>query len=120
MKYFNSCIVEKYKDAFTYIVLYINEAHPSNGWYIGDNLYKIHNHTTIIDRQQAARYLDDDLHPSVHVLLDNLNNQGQKMFGCKYERLYVLQDGVVLYQGGNGPFGYDIQDLDKFLNKLIH
>lgn len=120
MKHFNSCIVEKYKEAFTYIVLYINEAHPSNGWYIGDELYKIQNHITIFDRQQAAKYLDDDLHPSVHVLLDNLENRGQKMFGTKYERLYVIHNGMVLYQGCNGPFGYDLNDLDVFLGKMLH
>lgn len=122
MKFFNSCIVEKYKDTFTYVVLYINEAHPTNGWYIGDELYKIKTHTSINDRKQAASYLDDDLHRDVHVLLDNLENQGQTMFGAKYERLYVLQrnnssNGIqVLYQGGNGPFGYNLDDLDAFLD----
>lgn len=119
MKHFNSCIVEKYKDAFTYVVLYINEAHPSNGWYIGDELYKIQNHMTIVDRQQAAKYLDDDLHPNVYVLLDNLQNRGQKIFGCKYERLYVLHNNKVVYQGKNGPFGYDLDELDMFLNKYL-
>lgn len=118
MKYFNSCIVEKYKDVFTYIVLYINEAHPTNGWYIGDELYKIKTHTSIHDRKQAASYLDDDLHRDVHVFLDNLENQGQTTFGVKYERLYVLHPSKmqVLYQGGNGPFGYDLDDLDTFLD----
>lgn len=118
MKHFNSCIVEKYKDAFVYIVLYINEAHPSNGWFIGDGVYTIANHTCIQDRKIAAQYLDDDLHPDVHVLLDNVENQGQKVFGTKYERLYVLQEGRVLYQGGNGPFGYNLDDLDEFLKGL--
>lgn len=121
MKYFNSCIVDKYKDAFTYVVLYINEAHPVNGWYIGDDLYKIPIHTSINDRKQAASYLDNEIHPNVHVFLDNLQNQGQKLFGTKYERLYVLQptnDGKlrVVYQGGNGPFGYSLDDLDAFLD----
>lgn len=120
MKFFNSCIVEKYKDAFTYVVLYINEAHPVNGWYIGDDLYKIPIHTSINARKQAASYLDDEIHPTVHVFLDNFQNQGQKMFGVKYERLYVVQRWKntlqVLYQGGNGPFGYNLDDLDAFLD----
>lgn len=119
MKFFNSCIVEKYKDAFQYVVLYINEAHPTNGWYIGDDLYKIPNHTSISDRQHAAKYLDDDLHPCVHVYLDNLQNEGQKLFGCKYERLYVVHNGQVIYQGGNGPFGYDLTDLENFLDTFV-
>lgn len=119
MKYFNSCIVDNYKNAFEYVVLYINEAHPSNGWYIGDSLCKIQNHTSIKDRQMATRFLDDDLHHDVHVLLDNINNQGQKFFGTKYERLYVLYHGVIIYKGKNGPFGYNIQELDDFLNNLV-
>lgn len=127
MKHFNSCIVEKYKDVFTYVVLYINEAHPTNGWYIGDELYKIPTHTSIQDRKQAASYLDDEIHHTAHVFLDNFQNQGQKIFGVKYERLYVLQKKhmgdlcgfQVLYQGGNGPFGYDLNDLDAFLESYV-
>lgn len=96
-------------------MLYINEAHPSNGWFIGDPIHIIGDHISINDRQSAA---DRIALPHIHTWLDDMDNTGQKFFGVKYERLYVIDKGVVVYQGGNGPFGYSLDDLDAFLQVM--
>ena len=35
------------------------------------------------------------------------------------ERLYAIQDGKIIYEGGPGPFAYNITDLEQFLEKYL-
>ena len=37
------------------------------------------------------------------------------VYGALPERLYVVRDGVVVYQGGPGPDGYDVLGLVDFV-----
>lgn len=31
------------------------------------------------------------------------------------ERLYIIVDGVIVYKGGNGPFGYCLWEVQEWL-----
>lgn len=46
-------------------------------------------------------------------------NAANAAYGATPERLYIIKDGIILYQGGMGPFGYDLAEVTCCLNKII-
>jgi hypothetical protein len=57
----------------------------------------------------------------VSVYCDTIDDHTNHLFRAWPERLYVLYDQKILYQGQNGPIGYSIPSLEYFLkNNLQH
>jgi hypothetical protein len=53
----------------------------------------------------------------VHSLRSNV---GERVYAAHPERLYVIgADGTVLFKGGKGPFGYDVDELDAWLSNDV-
>ena len=48
-----------------------------------------------------------------------MNNKVNQAFGAFPERLYVLLDNVVVYQGGSTPIHYSMKDLEKWIAKYV-
>lgn len=45
-----------------------------------------------------------------------MDNAADRAFQGWPERLYVLaQEGTIVYQGGKGPYGFDLEELEHFL-----
>ncbi len=40
------------------------------------------------------------------MVVDTMENSSNSAYGAYFERLYILQDEKVVYQGGRGPEGY--------------
>ena len=72
------------------------------------------NHRSIQDRIKVAMYLQSEV-PEAAVFADQLDNSAAWAYGAHPERLYVLLDGNVVYQGGMGPFFYDLNELNQWL-----
>lgn len=64
----------------------------------------IRTHQTLQDRLQAARLLLDRA-PPCPVVVDTMRNQSSQFYAALPERLFVLQEGRILYKvtGGEGP-----------------
>lgn len=51
-----------------------------------------------------------DLEPlDCPVLVDSLTDDTSKAYAGMPDRLYIVQDGVIVYQGAQGPFGYKVR-----------
>ncbi|KAF6727441.1 Type I iodothyronine deiodinase [Oryzias melastigma] len=109
-------LVEDFRDVADFLVIYITEAHSSDGWAFNNN-YDISQHRSLEERLSAARILlqNDPLCP---VVVDEMSNAAAIQYGSHPERLYVLQAGRVVYKGGMGPWGYRPQEVRSFLEKL--
>lgn len=57
----------------------------------------IRNHRNLQDRLQAARLLLDRS-PQCPVVVDTMKNQSSQLYAALPERLYVLQEGRILYK----------------------
>lgn len=66
------------------------------------------------DRIRAAAILQSKI-PEAQVYADNFDNSIGWAYGAHPERLYVLLDGKIVYQGGIGPFFYDLNELARWL-----
>jgi thyroxine 5-deiodinase len=50
--------------------------------------------------------------------VDSMSNGANLAYGALPERLVVIQDGAIVYYGGEGPDHYDLTELRGFLAKL--
>lgn len=109
-------LVSRYSDIADSLLVYIEEAHPSDGWISSDAPYQIRKHQSLEERRDAARLMEREA-PGCTVVADSMNNSSSCAYGAFFHRLYVVQDGKVVYQGGRGPEGYRLSELRLWLDR---
>lgn len=77
----------------------------------------IRTHRNLQDRLQAARLLLDRS-PGCPVVVDAMKNQSSQLYAALPDRLYVLQEGRILYKGKPGPWNYHPEEVRAVLEKL--
>lgn len=109
-------LVKDFSDVADFLVIYIAEAHSTDGWAFTNNI-DIQQHKTLEERMSAAQILvqEDTLCPLV---VDTMSNKTSCRYGAMPERLYILQAGMVLYKGEKGPWGYKPEEVRSFLQKM--
>jgi len=105
-------IYETYKDRIEFYLIYIREAHPSDGWQVRSNL---DDHVEFLEpqnedaRAELAKVCQTDLSFNMPMLLDNMSNEVDLKFAALPERLYVLDaNGKVFFRGIMGSRGFDV------------
>lgn len=109
-------LVRDFRDVADFLVVYIAEAHSTDGWAFTNN-FDINQHQSLEERLSAAQILVQN-EPLCPVVVDEMSNVTAIKYGAQPERLYVLQAGKVLYKGSIGPWGYDPQEVRSFLQKM--
>jgi len=105
-------------DIADFVVVYIEEAHPVEGWAVPGN-YVINEHRKIQDRLAAASTLASlvpDLPGKLTVVADSMYNAVNRAYGGTYERLYIIHASTVVYQGEFGPFGFRPSEVASWLS----
>ncbi|XP_054576509.1 type I iodothyronine deiodinase isoform X3 [Eptesicus fuscus] len=87
-----------------------------DGWAFKNNVV-IRNHRNLQDRLQAAHLLLDRS-PRCPVVVDTMKNQSSQLYAALPDRLYVLQEGRILYKGKPGPWNYHPEEVRAVLEKL--
>lgn len=109
-------VVSQYADIADSVLVYIEEAHPSDGWVSTDAPYQIPKHRSLDDRLTAAKLMNLET-PAVVVVVDTMENTSNAAYGAYFERLYILKDEKIVFQGGRGPEGYRISELKNWLEQ---
>ena len=108
-----------------FVTIYISEAHASDGWYFPFVPHSmkgqpgcIKNHVTIEDRINAAKAFSQavDFPQAAEIVVDAMNDQLCDAYEAWPERLYIVVRGVVVYKGGQGPFGYRLEEVQRWLS----
>jgi hypothetical protein len=108
---------ERYADTVEFFVVYIQEAHPTDGWQVPNNLDDavLYSQPTSSDEREAiasACTLRLDL--SIPTLVDDMENSTDQAFGALPDRLYLIgSDGRVVYKSAPGPFGFRPDELES-------
>eukprot|EP01038_Epipyxis_sp_PR26KG_P010143 gene10143-13644_t len=122
--YQNYCCNDKYSQVATFLTIYIEEAHARDEWWLPDspeskkdsqNKTEIYNHTSIEDRIKAAQKFKNDFSFDSEIVCDSFSNDVNTYFNAWPERLYIIIDGTVVYQGGMGPFDYKLAEVKDWL-----
>lgn len=108
-------MADRYLNYIEFIHIYIDEAHPKDGWYIGDTKV-IYNHKTLEKRCEASKYISESVN---NVYADTMDNKLKQFFGVQYERLYIIQNNKIIFQGGQGPMNYSLDDVEEFLLNTV-
>ncbi|CAL1526671.1 unnamed protein product [Lymnaea stagnalis] len=112
-------LVIKYGNSVNFLTIYIREAHASDSEWPDTRTYSIKNHRTLTDRLEAAAGLQE-FGVAGRLMVDSMDDLSLLHYGALPERLCVIgTNGVVLYLGEMGPWGYSLNDLEHCLENLI-
>ena len=115
-------LYSQYKDRVEFFVVYVQEAHPTDGWQVESNIDEnilFRQHQNYEEREEAAQSCTIGLHISLPTLVEEMDNAIDEAYGAAPERLYLIgKDGRVVYHGGAGPHFFDLDELGEALQGL--
>lgn len=107
----------EYSDRVQFLVIYIREAHPVDGWDVGSE-NRIRDPQTIEERRRAAGECEEALQYGIRTYVDEMDDEVMTAYAAWPERLYLVgTDGWVRYAGGLGPWGFNPTELKEALER---
>jgi hypothetical protein len=112
-------IAQRHKGAATFVMVYVREAHPTDGWAMASNKkvgVEVKQPTTFDERVKVCGLFTDKLKPSFPVLVDEIDDRVGHGYSGMPGRLYVIDTaGKVAYKSGRGPFGFRAGEMEQAL-----
>jgi hypothetical protein len=126
-------LYEQYQDQVEFIVVYIREAHPIDGWWLGGGLPSmllklgrskaatdIYDPKTMDERRSVADRCKTELGYGIKTYVDGMDDSVNKAYAAHPTRLYLIGlDGRVVYAGGLGPFGFKPDELKDAIENYL-
>jgi Iodothyronine deiodinase len=114
---------ERHGEAVAFFIVYIREAHPEDGWVLADNRreeIRLADPTSLAQRAEAAEACALRLRTRIPILLDDVDDAVAVAYGGWPDRLYLIgRDGRVAFQGGEGPFGFEPEELARAIESEL-
>ena len=114
---------ERHRDHIDFVVVYIREAHPEEGWVITPNRdadIVINDPTTDDERSKVAASCALHLKIRMPVVVDKIDDAIASAYGALPDRLYLIgKGGNVVFQGERGPFGFRPADLQTAIESEL-
>ena len=106
---------DRHGEEVAFLVVYIREAHPEDGWVLADNRREeiaVVDPVSLGERADAAGACALRLRTRIPILLDGVDDAVALAYGGWPDRLYLIgRDGRVAFQGEEGPFGFKPEEL---------
>ena len=110
-------IYHQYRTHIELFVIYVQEAHPTDGWQTDSNVAEgivFRQHQSYEERESVAAPCHLDLRLSLPVLIEEMDNAMDEAYGAAPERLYLIGvDGRVAYRGGAGPHFFNLDEWER-------
>jgi hypothetical protein len=114
-------------------MIYIREAHPVDGWWLGGGLQgkvlsvyepraatDVYDPKTIEERRDVAGRCATALEYGIPTLVDDIGDSVNRSYAALPTRLYLIGiEGQVLYAAGKGPFGFKPHELKTAIEKML-
>jgi len=125
-----SQMVEKFSASADFVCVYIAEAHPAEKAHFGGN-YDIRTHAGFNDRMAAAKVFVQEFdeliekkfpalkNVDVEIVVDPMEDEANRKYAALPERLFGVIGGKVGYAGDVGPYGYRIEELEEWIQKVV-
>jgi len=108
-----------YHDRIHFLVIYIREAHPTDGWDIGSE-NRLRDPRSMEERRQVAAQCDAALAYGINTYVDEIDDRVMLQYAAWPERLYLVgTDGCVCYAGGLGPSGFEPGELQEAIDAVL-
>ena len=99
--------------------MYIREAHPTDSARPARHV-QIEQPKTFLARKEVATACSAGLHLTIPQLVDDIDNTVMRAFDAFPDRLYIISpDGRIAFQGGRGPRGFSVPEMETALKKLL-
>jgi hypothetical protein len=127
-------IYKHYHKDVQFLNIYIREAHPRDGWWLGNKFTRKLIHAvfgsrvsmehydpkTIEERRAVAGECETALQYSVHTYVDEIDDHVNKAYAGWPTRLYLVGlDGRIVYAGGQGPIGMKPKELKEAIEEYL-
>ena len=107
----------------SFYVVYIQEAHPSDGWQIPPNEQEgvvYEQPKTAEARETLAEACVLHLNISIPTLIDEMTNAVDRAYAALPDRLYLVDaEGRVAYRSGAGPWGFKPDELEAAIREAV-
>lgn len=126
-------IFEQYRDQVQFLNIYIREAHPIDGWWLGRRLTRkpveryapkvsmdYYDPKDLEGRRSVAGDCNLALDYDVPTYVDDMDDAVNKAYAAWPTRLYLIGlDGQVIYAGGMAPYNYRPEEFKAAIEKYI-
>jgi hypothetical protein len=116
-------LAARFGDRVHFLVVYIREAHAEDGWILPENRRSglaVHEPTTDDERRGVAAMCATNLRMQMPTVVDRVDNAVASVYGGWPDRLYLIRpDGRIAFQGGEGPFGFKPEELERALEREL-
>lgn len=126
-------LYREYQDRVQFLMIYIREAHPTDGWWLGGGIFgklirfyapktatEIVDPQSIEERRAVAGQCEEALKYGVRTYVDEMDDPVSKAYAAKPTRLYLVGvDGRVAYVGGLGPYGFKPAELKTAIDQYL-
>lgn len=107
---------EHYKDSVEFILVYIREAHPTDGWVHPANEregIQLRSATTAGEKEAHAEMCVRKLDIAFTTVVDDLDYPVEAKYSGWPDRLYLVgRDGRIAWKGQPGPGGFQPKELE--------
>lgn len=116
-------MAEKFADSARFVTLYIKEAHPTDEWQMKSNETEgvcYPQPVTLADRLAIANDFVVRHKYAIPLYVDHLDNKADELYAGWPERFYIVDEqGLIAYKGKTGPFGFEPDEVDAFLEARL-
>ncbi len=113
----------EYRDRAEFLIVYIQEAHSTDGWQLESNLKQnvlFADPTTREERAAVAEACVRNLRIEIPAVLDTPDNRTERAYTGWPDRLYLVGiDGRVKFKTQPGPFGFKPGLLEQALREEL-
>jgi hypothetical protein len=113
----------KYKATVPFVLVYIREAHPTDGRQVAQNLRDgaiLSSATTQKEKDSHADVCIRTLDIRVPTVVDKLDNKVELAYAGWPDRLYLVGvDGRVVYKSAPGPAGFIPSQLEAAITRTL-
>ncbi len=113
----------EFKDKVAFLLVYVREAHPTDGRQVPDNIRDGALVATAKSQQEKDEHADVcvtklDIHfPTV---VDRMDNRVEMAYAGWPDRLYLVgKDGRIAYKSAIGPQGFIPSQLEEAIRKIV-
>jgi hypothetical protein len=126
-------LYEQYHQQVQFLNIYIREAHPIDGWWMGRRLTRglvrrffpqasmeHYDPKSMEERRMIAGECETALQYGIHTYVDEMDDHVNTAYAAWPTRLYLVGlDGRVVYAGGLGPWGMKPQELKDAMDQYL-
>jgi hypothetical protein len=116
-------LYRQYRDRAAFYVVYIQEAHPIDGWQLDDNVEDdvlVSSTASDEERVQVAGVCMTKLGVELPAIVDEADDRVEQAYTGWPDRLYVVDiDGKIAYKSAAGPFGFKPSEVEATLKRLV-